>query len=69
MSLDPELGLGEFVIPLTRAMLRTLDFMAQSRTSARVVGVRYGLPLLRYPAGQLVILTTTGKLERVRCER
>jgi hypothetical protein len=49
-------------------MLRMLDQMANGRSTARVVGVMYGLPMLRYPSGTLVLLTTSGKLERIRCE-
>jgi hypothetical protein len=49
-------------------MLRTLDQMSASRSTAKVISSRYGLPLLRYPSGTLVLLTTTGRLERIRCE-
>jgi len=50
-------------------MLRTLDQMAKGRSTARVVGSHYGLPLLRYPSGEHVVLTTMGRLERLaQCE-
>jgi len=44
--------------------------MAKGRSTARVVGARYGLPLLRYPSGEHVVLTTMGRLERLgRCDQ
>jgi len=59
-----------YIVPLTQPMLRTLDQMARGRSTARVVGARYGLPLLRYPSGEHVVLTTMGRLERLgRCDQ
>jgi len=33
-------------------------------TRARIIGVQDGLPVVGYPSGKRLVLTTTGRLER-----
>jgi len=56
----------QYVVPLTKPMRRTLSQMEVGRSTARVVAVMDGLPVLRYPSGTLALLLTTGRLERIR---
>jgi hypothetical protein len=55
-----------YVIPLTKAMQRTLQEMENRGSKAKIVRYMDGLPVLRYPSGLMVLLMTTGRIERIR---
>lgn len=48
-------------VPFTSAMSMRLDKLDPN---AKVVGVQHGLPVLVFPSGRRLVLTTTGHLER-----
>jgi hypothetical protein len=51
----------------TVSMSVALDKIAKRGGGVRVVGVRYGLPVLRYRSGVEALLMTSGRVERLPC--
>lgn len=54
------------IVPFTEAMARKLDLIARSfeEPQARVVGLCKGFPLIEYPSGRRIYLTSEGRALR-----